>query len=422
MNRCTLAILLLLAPCPAALAQAARPLRVGAARVDITPPLETPLPMAGYLGREDGQKGIHDNLFVRAIVIDDGATKAAIVVNDLVSLSNAQWARMAGRISTSLGVPRENVLLAATHTHAGPSLGAPDETTPGGRYALRVDRAMLEAASAAAAALQPARIATGTGRANLNINRRALFWNDTWWLGFDPDGYSDKTVGVVKFEDTNGKCLAILVNYGVHGTSMGQENQIISGDNPGATSRYVEDHHPDRPVVVWTSGAAGDQAPIYDRSPISFTGAMNMGRVLGGEVLRVAATLKGMPEARLGSVQRVVECPGQKRVQQPLQGKKYDFVDADPVQIRLSVLMFGDIALAGVSGEVFAILGRQTREASPASNTLMVTHCNGSIGYIPNDDAYDQMSYEIQVTRLKRGCAERLIPSTLADMVRSLIR
>lgn len=422
MIRYALAFAILLVALPVALAQPTGSLRVGAARIDITPSLDAPLPMAGYPGREDGHKGIHDNLYVRAIVIDDGGSKAAIVVNDLVTMSNVQWSRMAERIAKELGTPRENILLAATHNHAGPSLSAPGESTPGGRYALRVDGAMLQAVKTATAALSPARISTGTGRANLNINRRALFWDGSWWLGFNPDGFSDKTVGVVKFEDASGKCLAVLVNYGVHGTSMGQENQIISGDNPGATSRYVEEHHPDRPIVVWTSGAAGDQAPVYDRSPKAFTGTMNMGRVLGDEVLRVAASLKGLPGARVRGVQSVIQCPGWKRMQERLGGKKYDFTDAGPVEIRLSVLMLGDTALAGVSGEVFSILGRQTKDASPANTTMMVTHCNGSSGYIANDEAYHQMSYEIQVTRLKPGCAESLIPSTIADMVRLLVR
>lgn len=107
-----------------------------------------------------------------------------------------------------------------------------------------------------------------------------------------PDGPSDKTVAVVKFETLSGSPIAILVNYAVHGTGMGQENYEITADVPGATSRYVEQYYGDQVVVPWTSGAAGDQCPIYDRSPKKFDGVMAIGRLLGEEVIRVAGTIQ----------------------------------------------------------------------------------------------------------------------------------
>jgi hypothetical protein len=79
----------------------------------------------------------------------------------------------------------------------------------------------------------------------------------------NPDDVSDKTVAVIKFERSSGEPIAIFTNYAVHGTVMGAANLQISADLPGAISRVVETHYRDAVVSPWTSGAAGDQDPIY---------------------------------------------------------------------------------------------------------------------------------------------------------------
>jgi hypothetical protein len=380
---------------------AAQVFRAGAARIDITPPLDPPLPMAGYPGREDGAKSVHDNLYARAIALDDGAQKAAIVTADLIGFSHAFCARLAARI------PGTRLLIAGTHTHGGPTL------KEGVAYTARVEEAMAAAVAQAFANLQPARVGWGAGRVNLNMNRRALFWDGRWWLGFNPEGPSDKTVGVVKFAGVKGDPIAILMNYGVHGTSMGQENQAITADNPGAASRYVEKHYGDRAVAVWTSGAAGDQAPLYDRAPKSFTGVLNMGRLMGDEVIRVAESVPVADGLRLGGEQRTVRCPGRKQAPGSSFAAGFRFVDADPVELRLSMLRIGNLSLAGISGEVFSLIGQRVKAGGA---TMVITHCNGSSGYIPDDAAYGQVSYEIQVTRLQPGCAEHAIVTGLGAM------
>jgi hypothetical protein len=121
----------------------------------------------------------------------------------------------------------------------------------------------------------------------------------------------------------------------------------------------------------------------------------------------------------LWAAQKVVTCPGRRLVPESRKDKQYRFTDADPVGIRLSLLMIDRIALAGVSGEVFSLIGQHLKQRSPSPQTLLITHCNGSSGYLPDDDAYGQISYEIQVTRVKPGCAEKAIVQGLRDLIRS---
>ncbi len=395
-------------------------LRAGAARVDITPPEGAALRMSGYAGRESGFEGIHDRLFIRAVVVDDGAQPGVVAIADLSAVSHGFWDELAGRIERELNIPRRNVLVAATHTHAGPSLGRDSDDRPdpkGEAYAREVQGKFVEAVRQARANLQPARVGAGEGSANVNVNRRARMANGALWLGRNPDGPSDKTVAVVKFESLSGAPIAVIMNYGVHCTVFGPKNLRISGDLAGAASRHVEQRLGGGAVAVFTSGAAGDQAPIYNRAE-SYDDVAKLGRILGDEVIRVSAKLRMSAVGRVAGSQATVTCPGQKRVagsQKDPAG--YRFEDAAPVTIRLSLLMINQVAITGVSGEVLTMIAQRLKKESPLSRTLMVTNCNGYNSYIPDDAAYDEVSYEIVSAPMKRGCAENAIVNGLLEMM-----
>jgi hypothetical protein len=399
--------------------------RAGAARVDITPAADAALPMSGYSGRVEGFKGIRDKLHVRAIVVDDGAKQAALISVEVVGISHALWERFTARIARETSMPVEHVLLNAVHTHAAPAIGTYGErasaevTARREAYVQKIEDALVAVVRDAKTALQPARIGYGTGLARVNMNRRARNGEGGWMLGHNPDGVSDKTVAVVRFDTLAGEPMAIFSNYGVHATVLGTQNFQISPDLPGATARHVEQHFGGKVVSPWTSGAAGDQDPIY-RVGTDFRNVSALGQILGEEVVRVAEGIKTYPRGRVQVAQMVVTCPDKRTVQMPGRGKEYQAADADPVPIRLSLLVVGDIAFAGVSAEVLTNIGLRLKRESPLTRTMMLTHCNGSSGYIPDDAAYDQVSYEITAARVKRGCAEAAIVDGFVGMLARL--
>jgi hypothetical protein len=406
------------------------PLRAGAARVDITPPEDAALVMGGYGSRTQGFKGIRDRIYVRAIVLDNGSKQAALVCWDLISVPNSVWAEVSARVTKEAGIQPEFLLLSAVHNHAAPTLsGGYGETgLKTAAYTAKVEDAALEAVRLAKANLRPARFGVGTGTAYVNINRRELTPDRGWWLGYNPDGPSDKTVTVLKFEDTSRKPIALFINYAVHGTVMGSQNYQITGDLPGATSRYIEQHYArgaaqpagDSPPVValWTSGAAGDQNPVSRESGENFTMVDALGKMLGEEAVRVASRIKpAWEQARIWGMQQEVTCPGRRVEPGPRPRKDYTFTDTDPVNIRLSLLMVNDLAFTGVSGEVLTLVHHHLKKESPFNRTIMVTHTNGSSGYIPDDAAFDQVSYEITTSRLKPGCAENAIVNGFLSMM-----
>jgi hypothetical protein len=416
---------------------------VGAARVDITPAADAGLPMSGYASRTQGFKGIHDNIYVRAIILDDGTTQAALVAWELLYVPNQVWAETSQRIATELGIRPENLLLAAVHDHGAPTLmgggGQPGPSTAA--YTRKVEDTAVEAVRQAKSRLQPACFGIGTGTAYVNINRREPTPDQGWALGHNETGPSDKTVTVLRFDDLSGKPIAFFINYPVHAVVMGPQNYQITGDLAGATSRFVEEHYlgKDKPrsdagprvqalpasavtgdgvVAIWTSGAAGDQNPVSMANGEDFALVGSLGKILGEAALRVAAGIQTAPQARLAGAQKVVTCPG-RRVEPGSSARTgYKFSDSDPIDIRLSLLMIDHVALAGVSGEVFTEIQQHLKKDSPFARTVMVTHTNGSSGYIPSDAGFDQISYEIISSRLKPGCAENAIGNGFLEMMR----
>ena len=388
-------------------------LSAGAARVDITPPKDASLPMSGYAGRGPLQ-GIHDNIYARALVVDDGPTRAAIVSCDIIGFPEPVWNALAERIEKEAGIRRENLLLAGVHTHEAPTPGLPE----GGAYQAALHDNIVDAVRQAVKNLKPARAGFGTGRASVNTNRVARSPQGGWMLGVNPDGVSDKTVAVVKFESATGEPIALFVNYAVHGTVMGPKNLLVGGDLPGATSRFIEQKLGPQTVALWTSGAAGDQNAIYGPGD-NFSQVDILGRILAEEALRVAGGIRTSPRARIRGAQKVVSCPGQRAPKgvSPARDLNIQFEDAPPVDIRLSLVMVGQVAIAGVSGEVLTRIGERLKKESPFTRTMMVTHANGSSSYLPDDDSYKRVSYEIVTSRVKPGCAEAAIVNGLVEMM-----
>jgi neutral ceramidase len=417
-------------------------LSVGAARIDITPD-EKSLPK--------GFEGINDPIFVRAIVIDDGKTRAALVTVDAGAISNDTFAQVSQQAQAELRIPARHLLLTATHTHSVPFSFGRD----------LVPR-IVTAISQAAGRLQAARIAYGTGVSYINVNRNIIDrQTHRWWEGPNYAGASDKTVAVIRFEALDRRPIAVYYNYAVHAVLNGQLDQI-SGDIPGATSRYIEDSLDDEAVAVWSTGASGDQNPIYFQQTydlrdirikdhaargIDISNAMppggqglnkrdpkvarlmnqqrqmtlSMGQMLGEEVLHVmrASLERPTTSAPISGAQKTMACPGRKRTDSGRAGNPGTYVDADPVPIQLSLVMLGDIAITGVNAEVFTTIAQRLKSESPLKRTIMATLTNGSApsGYIPNDAAFGYNTFEVVSSRLKPGCAETAIVDGLLDLI-----
>ena len=394
-------------------------LQVGRAMVNITP--STPIPMSGYGGREGPFEGIHDSLYTRVIVFDDGARKAALISADVIGFSHEFWRRITRKIQAETTIDSHYVLLNATHNHGGPVTRVYSETESPDvlAYAEDLEQNILDAVNYAAANLQPARLGFGQGTCKMNMNRRARNADGGITLGKNPYGPADHTVGVIKIENAQKTPFALFINWPCHGTVMGGRNYQITGDWPGAAARYVESSLGNNPVAAITAGASGDIDPIYRVLPEfgSRGEAEVTGIILGEEVVRVSQQIETYPFGTIRSLQRVITLPGKQRGDSYQPQETYE--PGPDVTVRLTTLQIGPIVLVGISGEVMTDIGMQIKEQSPYKSTVVITHCNGSSGYLVTDETYDQGGYEAMATRVMAG-AEQSIISHVLDMIYSL--
>ena len=202
-------------------------LKAGSAAVDITPPVG--IALTGYVLREGPSIGVHDRLYARAVVFDDGHCRAALVVCDLLALDRGFVASARQAIEAATGIPGAHVMIACTHTHSGPATiflyGCGD-----------VDHAWLDVlrqhlvnvVQAACASMRKARVATTARHLDMVARNRR-----------DPEGPMNPCLWVWCVVDTRGQPIATLLSYWCHPTVLGHTNRLISADYPGAAIARV---------------------------------------------------------------------------------------------------------------------------------------------------------------------------------------
>jgi neutral ceramidase len=295
-------------------AAASAALRAGAASVDITPPVGTPMfaytarsgianpsllpdvamqlvgdPGSGHYAKTFvASRGIHMRLRARAIALEEGGVRYALAQADLGGLPYALYQDVLRRIADT-GIDARRLLLSATHTHAATGPIWPSDSAG---YALLggdlLDPRVYELTAAgiaqairqAVAGLRPARAGIGEARVtNASHNRDFEPFTRNKDVPKDPAAARrasiDPVVTVIRFDTRSGSPLAVWSNFAVHPTSYGAGNLLFSGDNAGVATRVAEAEiaraaRTRRAVVdVWTNANEGDIAP--DGSPDRLT-------------------------------------------------------------------------------------------------------------------------------------------------------
>ncbi|MBA7713984.1 Neutral ceramidase [subsurface metagenome] len=213
-------------------------LKAGVAKDIITPPIGTSL--AGYAFEKKPSIGIHDELYVRAIVLEQGKTRVALAVCDVLGFERSTVEKVRRMVEEKTGIPHQNVIVAATHTHSGPAglfefkeyknvFASSSAAYTGEKF----DRSLVEilvrkiagAIQRATYQMQEVQVGTLIGRVEeIGKNRR------------DPTYVNDPDVPITLIEGTDGP-LSILYSYACHPTVMHQDNRLISADFPGFSNQ-----------------------------------------------------------------------------------------------------------------------------------------------------------------------------------------
>jgi len=413
------------------------PLHAGLARVNITPP--SGLLMGGYGDRKDPAQGAHDPLWGQLLLLDDGQSQVGLIVLDLVAVDAAFVKDLRSEIEAQTGLPGENFLIAATHTHSGPAgmrlnqAGLEQDS----RYRdLRNDTRdkLVDLVRQAKAALQPAQLSAAVVQAPRLLANR-----------LDPQGPMDDSLSVFKLQSTNGGLLGILVGYTGHPTLLGQDNLLYSSDYPHYLRQELQINLGASIPILFVNGAAGDVSSRYTRQASSFEEANRVGTALGQAAYRAVQQARPCLVERLKVVSLDVMMPmreipsleearqhfmqAESRLnqfrEQGMQGPELRKVVTEyfgsrsalnyaeqgapaAIQARLQAIALGNMILIGLPGELFVALGQRIKSSSPYEITLLVGYANDYIGYIPSRQAYEGGGYEVRKTLLAPGAGEHL--------------
>jgi len=437
-------------------------LLAGAAQGPINPPAGAP--MAGYYHAR-GAEGVLDDLQARALVLDDGTNRVALVTLDLISTTRPLTEAVRREVERATGIPGSNVLLTATHAHTGPELshrGAQDAFTEAvvGTNALASDYTeslpglIADTVRRADAARTNVELSVASGRCEGLAYNRRFFMRDGS-VGWNPGkrnadivlpaGVTDPEVTVLLVEPPHAlhalvPAHAILINFAMHPDTTGGAR--ISADFPGALARRMADYHGDGCVTLFANGTCGNINHIdvgWGRAQSSPQEARRIATVLAAAVFQAEKSLRPVSPAPLRVRSEMVRLPlppvteaevAQARtdVRTARDSSREGFMklvrafkvldvaarEGRPLEVEVQVIALGgDVAWVSLPGEVFVELGLAIKQRSPFRTTLIAELANGSIGYIPDRRAFAEGNYEAVSARCAPGGGELLVDAAL---------
>ncbi len=397
--------------------------RVGAADKDITPP--PGVPMWGYGARHDAlSEGSLDPLMAKAIVIAAGDDKVALVGIDLGRGPTAAMMKVIRQeIAAKAGI--RNVLITGSHTHHGPVIELVDEPGLGqGKfdtavaYSRKLPYLLIEAILDADKDRKPARIGVATESVALNRNRHTKR---------QPKA-TDPMLAVMRFDDLAGKPIAILVNFAAHPVMTQEKLLKYSADYPGFLKNKVEAALSTR--CVFMQGAAGDMSPNPNPGPWE---PRSFGETVAGHVIALAQSVatevpahpsvKGMVDTfefktRVDLLDpKVVGVFERSFFPEITHAYAKEFGKALSAELN-TVLVNGEIALVGGSGEFFCNHANRLKARSYVKHTLFFGYCNGHCMYFPTIEAASEGGYGADpgISLAEIGAGERMMDKAVFNI------
>jgi neutral ceramidase len=375
-------------------------------KVDITP--DEPKMLLGYAARKS--TGVNDRIYHRIVAMDDGVKQFFLVSTDICVMSPSEYDHVADILQKELGIDPENFWWTLTHTHSAPEVGVPGlpEVFMGDRYKHAVDtaytslveRSLIKGIVEARNKLVKAKLGVGWGFSQANINRRAIDENGKASLGLNPDGATDRKIGLIRLDKEDGSPIALIANYAIHGTVLGPAQTEISGDAPGIVSEYVEQKL--GVPLLFINGAAGNLAPIYSVYPNPKAGHLSQFKVLLGDKILSAnkEIVSGRSDIKLFTGSLIIETPRKPNLSWPKDLSRYTQTSANGDHMVLLPARFlkinEDVAVWSLPVELFCEISNEIRDRSPFPFTFFFGYTNGWLGYLPTEKEWKYGGYEIE--------------------------
>ena len=399
----------------AAFAEPTGVLRAGTAKTEISP--EKPVMLAGYGSRKDLSQGVHDPISARAVAFEQDGKKLVLVSTDILGFYGGTAASMRKAILGACGLRPSELFLAAIHTHGAPivTLGGEKVHSNNVEYTATLETQLVAVVRESLAHMAPAQIAAASGSSLVGVCRREYVKDAAGKtrvrLGRNPSVLMDGEVQVLRVShmDTGGMA-AVVFGYATHSTAMGPGNYLVTGDVHGLAEQFLEKYLEGGIVAPAFAGASGNIDPWFRVLPKFKTDKgwipepVLLGTMLGEEVARVLDDIKKPgPGGPIKTAFKTLSLPLKQRanIDAATGGESPDF--------NVTVGRVGDVAVVGLSGEVFNEIGKAIKTASPFPHTLIITHCNGAAGYVPTKEAYPDGGYEVETSPFAPEAADEVV-------------
>ena len=451
--------------------------KLGAAKTGMTPP------RGSIIGDSYGirvSEGVHDELYIKTLVFEQAGQRVAFITLDVISLPHLLVMKSRALIHKQTGIAVNNIILNATHLHAGPQMNPLFWDVVGGsaklksqEFTLKLPELILESVKSAISKIQPVHVSIGNVQeTSISFNRRFLMKDGTFKTNpgklnpniVRPAGPIDPSLSMVYFESLDKKPVAILVNFALHVAVVGGNN--FSSDFPGVMSDLIGKVKGEEVVTVFTNGTSGNinHVDVSNSNQLSgFDESQRIGTILAERVLNALNSLRPIPITSLKATIQAVNLPVFKVVEKLemiwakdviskfgnpkgsgfadvvsawriLDLVKYQggldtrhnstttvplTVDGSALESEVSVIAFGDqMALVGFPGDAFVELGLGIKLNSPFPFTIVSEQSgNGTLSYIPNKKAFPEGQYEVNSARYRSGGGESLVDAALETLI-----
>jgi len=398
--------------------------KAGAASVNITPSVGQD--NMGDYGRLVPAKGVGNELYAKALVLDDGENRVALVTADIISFSSRMVEDIRRRIEKLTGIDGRNVLLSASHTHSSPATAEWDQ--PSKEYIVELDKKIAGVVYLADQGKRAAFIGSGIGEANVSINRWQKTSTGVRW-GPNPNAPVDHQVSVLRVDGLERKPIAILVNFASHPSVMGGDNLLYSGDYVSYVQSTIEKAYGGQITAMFCTGAGGDikiALLTEDKSQFRYgdlDDCRRFGTIVGAEAIKVVEGITTTPVENVSAKTIRVELPLFEPPSIDEVGKELEMIEKEladleaagartdekrlqldwanttlaalkdgtvlrsiPAEVQL--IRIGDeVVLFAVPGELFVDVGMKLKGAMGLPGSFVVAYANGFLGYLPSRQA-----------------------------------
>ncbi len=391
--------------------------KAGVARINITP--TTPIWMTGYGNRSHPSEGVFQDIWVKALAIEDSKHyRVVIVTSDLIGLPGQMTDLVSARIQKQYGLSRSQLLFNSSHTHTGPlvkgNLEMMFELDPENRrvvdeYGAKLTENLVSVIGAALGKLAPAKLDFGQGEAGFAANRRQ-FATQKVRIGVNPAGPTDHSVPVLRVTAPDGSLVAVLFGYACHNTTLTGQFYKISGDYAGFAQAEFEKAHPGV-TAMFAISCGADQNP-NPRSELEL--AQKHGRELAEAVNKVLGQKLTPVKGSIRSAFQIVEPNLRPHTREMFEAQ---INDPMPVRVRLAkamlkaydeghpvrrvpypvqALRFGkSLTVVALGGEIVVDYCLRIKREYPNEPIFVAGYSNDVMCYIPSKRVVKEGGYEV---------------------------